>query len=240
MEELGNIFGAMGDLARDAWRWVSAWQAPSRGELLTSIREIGPVQAAVMLVGGLIYLLQGWRVFKFLVVINAALAGMVLGSIVGGRYGGEEWSVYGALIGGAVLAILCWPLLRVALTLMGALAGGAAGMGVWAYAAHWHPSIGPYAWVGGLVGALLLGVLAFFLFRLVVIVITSLQGSAMTVGGILSLVLLSSQIRRPLLGELEYNPHLLPILLAVPAIIGIAVQMRTTPIKKTKPAAKSE
>jgi len=216
---------------------MANWQPPSRGELVQDIQSLGPVQAAVMLAGGLIYLLQGWRVFKFLVIINGAVAGVLIGSALGALQS-DDWSLYGALIGGVVLAVLCWPLMRLAIGLTGALVGGVAGLGVWHYVAHWQPSIEPYAWAGGLAGALLLGVLAFFLFRMIIVVITSVQGSAMTVGAILALALLITQLRKPLLTELTHNPHLFPALIAVPAVIGIIVQLRSaTTTNKIPPAA---
>jgi len=229
MDELWNTLGGT---AREAWTWLANWQPPSREEVVRDIRSLSPVQAAVMLAGGLIYLLQGWRVFRFLVVINGAIAGVLIGSVLGGMQS-SEWSLYGALIGGVVLAALCWPMMRLAVALTGAMAGGVVGLGLWKYVAHWQPSIEPHAWAGGIIGALLLGVLAFFLFRMIIVVITSVQGSAMTVGAILALTLLIEQLRKPLLNELTRNPHLLPALLAVPALIGILVQLRTAPKKNT-------
>lgn len=235
MSMLTPVWEAVGGAAQSAWQWLTSLEVPPREEVVKRITELSPTHAAVMLVAGLIYLLQGWRVFKFLVVVNAAIAGMLIGSIVGATQS-QAWSLYGMLIGGGVLALLCWPLMRLAIALTGALAGGAAGLGVWDYVAGWHPTIEPYTWVGGVGGALILGVLAFCLFRLVVIVITALQGSALTVGGILALALMEPHIRKPLQNALENNEHLLPALLAVPAFIGIIAQTVFAPKKTSVPS----
>ena len=58
------------------------------------------------------------------------------------------------IAGALLLGVLSWPLMKVTVSLMGALVGGMAGMLLWGYlfTVAGQPQLAPYAWTGGLLG----------------------------------------------------------------------------------------
>ena len=215
---------------------------PSPHEILEHLQTMGVWQGALLLAVGLVYLLQGWKVFKVLVIVNTAALGVYAGSFLGSLHS-SAGSLYGAIAGGILLAVLAWPLMKFAISLMGGLAGGFAGYQLWRYVATvWQPEYLKYSWVGAIVAAVLLGVLAFFIFRTVVMLFTSFQGSMITVSGILAIVFQHPLLLDKLVKPLETSPHLLPILILVPALIGFIVQAVgwRQMDKKPRPAAQPQ
>lgn len=225
------------EASTDLWTRLGNYQVPSSQEIVNAVQSLEPWQAALLIGMGLVYLLQGWKIFKILVIVNAAVLGAMAGSMIGALQD-QQWSLYGAIIGAAALAILAWPLMKFAISLMGALAGGFAGFSLWRYVSTVtsHTDLTQYSWVGGLIGLVLLGALAFLLFHLVVILFTSLQGSMLVVAGIVSLVLRYPPLHKNLYDSLVNDPHLLPALVAIPAAIGLIAQAAGWGKNRKKPA----
>jgi hypothetical protein len=102
-----------------------------------------------------------------------------------------------------------------------------------------RPGLAENAWAGALVGLILLGMLAFALFKLAVVVLTSIQGATMTVTGLLTLLMkhrgLSANLEETLLG----NVHLIPLLILVPSAIGFIVQESAVAKKAAKKRRRS-
>ena len=210
---------------------LKSFQMPSQQEYIAYLagleHRFETSLALIVLFGcGLVYLLQGWKIFKILVVINAAILGVLVGSQFGQTLKGANSPLFCGIAGGLLLAVLAMPAMKFAISIMGALAGGALGYGLWAYItkALGKEALLEHAWAGALIGLVTLGLLAFVIFRLVVMIFTSLQGSLMTVTGALGLLLMSSALRDNLQTSLETNVHVLPVLVGVPAIIGFAFQ----------------
>ena len=63
---------------------------------------------------------------------------------------------------------------------------------------------------------------------------TSLQGSAMAVSAVLCMLLRYEQFRPDVEDSLANNIHMLPLLIAVPAIIAVVVQEATVTRKAKK------
>ena len=198
----------------------------SPAEYVQVLGQTEPLMAAVMLVGGMLLLLAGWRVFRLWVVLNALVVGALLGDALGGRLGQHDYRVLFALGGAVLTAALAWPLMRYAISMLGGLAGGALGYGIWrsVCAAAGRTDWLPYDWIGAVAGLVVLGVLAFFIFRFVIIVSTSLQGAVLVVTGILAIVIRFDWARLRLEELLIQSPHLLPFLISLPALIGLVCQ----------------
>jgi hypothetical protein len=182
---------------------------------------------AILLFGcGLVYLVHGWKVFKVLVVVNAAMFGGLLGNRFGQVLSGPNMPLFGTLAGGLLCAVLAWPLMKTAVSVMGAMVGGFLGFSMWTYAASAanRPALCEYAWAGGLIGLITLGLLAFVVFQLVVMTFTSIQGSLMTVSGLIAILMCLGPLRTKLHSSLVANRHLLLLLIGVPAVIGFAFQ----------------
>jgi hypothetical protein len=215
---------------------LESFQIPSQQELLSSLAALEPVYACLLLAGGLACLVHGWKLFKVVVVVNAAIIGVLLGRWLAGAIGDDpNTPMFTAIGGGLLLAGLAWPFMKSAVGLMGALAGGALGLGLWHYAAGAaaKPDLAEHAWAGGLIGLVSLGLLAFVIFRFVVITTTSFQGAAMTVCGLIALLLKYQRVAEPMRTSLQDNVYLMPLVVAVPAIVGFTAQQAAV-MKKAK------
>lgn len=218
---------------------------PPRSEVLDHLQNLPAWEGAVLLLAGLIYMIWGWKIFKILVTANLAVAGFFLGQMVTTLIlsaqqhppASTNWPIWGGLIGAAVLAILAWPLMKFAVSLMGAVAGALGGSHLWLYLAQtYKPEWAQYSWVGGLIGLLLLGVLAFVIFRAIIMLFTSLQGAALAVAGAICLLLHIEAWHDPVRAKLLHSHHLLPLLIIIPAAVGFIYQAFSLTRTKKKPA----
>ena len=188
--------------------------------------DYGIILAMVLFACGLVYMLQGWKIFKILVVANAAVLGGLIGAHVGTFLRGQNTCLYTGIGGALLLAVLAGPLMRYAVSLMGGLAGSFLGYGLWHYVIETvgADDLARYAWVGALIGLITLGLLAFVILKAVVTILTSIQGGMMTVAGILTIVLKYPAVRESLEMPLRQNRHLAALLVGIPAVIGVAFQ----------------
>jgi len=200
-----------------------------------SMADFGAIMAMVLFACGLVYMLQGWKVFKILVIANAAVLGVMVGAHVGSMLRGTHTWLYTSVGGGILLAVLAGPLMNYAVSLMGGLAGSFLGYSLWGYVAETvgRPEMLQYSWVGALIGLITLGLLAFVILQTVVTVVTAVQGSLMTASGIVALLMKYQPLRDSLEMPLRQNTHLAALLVGVPALIGIAFQS-TAAAKKAK------
>jgi hypothetical protein len=179
------------------------------------------LQAFIAISFGAVYLLYGWRIFKALTVISFALLGVYAGMWVGGQF---DKVLLGSVIGSILLAILSVPLIRWAVSILGAVAGGTLTAGLW-YACQLPEQ---YIWAGGLVGVVAGGMISFIVFKIAVMLFTSLGGGVLIITGLLSLLHQYESIQDPPtenIKELFYGQSwFVPVLLLISAAIGIIVQ----------------
>jgi len=215
---------------------LASLDIPSQEQFVRTLTQLNVLQSILLLAVGLLCLLQGWKVFKIIVIVNAAVLGTILGSHLGGLLRGENMPIFGGIGGALLFGVLAWPLMKYAVSIMGGLAGSLLGYGVWHYVANalGKPGLVQYSWAGALIGLITLGLLAFIVFRLVVTVFTAFQGSVLTVSGLLALLLMYQPITEKLERALIDNTHLVPLLIAVPAVIGFAFQETSSRKKRKK------
>ena len=212
---------------------------PTPHEYLAQMQFLNPFVAILVLGAGLVILLQGWRIFRVWVIVTAGMVGVVAGDWIGSHVLQDPYYRLGApIVGGLLLAALAWPLMKHALGLIGGLTGGFLGYSLVRYlsAAMNRPDWAQYGWLGAIGGAVVLGALAYFLFRLVVIISSSLQGAVMVVSGIVALLLKYPPVCDRLKETLEGSPHILMAVMAVPAVIGILFQFFWTAPHRPAPA----
>jgi hypothetical protein len=185
------------------------------------IASLGYVQAALFIAVGLVYLLCGYKVFRVLVVVNAAVLGAWMGHWIGVTWQLGWWP---PLAGAAVLAIAAWPLLRVAVCLTGGSAGALLGVLV-AGSFTLDPT---QTAVAALAGGLVLGLLSFVIFKLTVIGSTALLGSLMTVLGVTAVCAQFEELAKAVHQALHAYLWALPVMVIVPAIIGLVYQISRT------------
>jgi len=107
------------------WNSTIPIQWPHQGDLLSWCQQMTPGVATVLIMAGIVYLLFGFRIFKAIVLLNAAVLGGCLGAKVPMEH--QETSIAVALICAVFAAAIAWPTMKYAVALMGGLFGAALG-----------------------------------------------------------------------------------------------------------------
>ena len=214
---------------------ILSFEMPTQVDWVNWLPTLHGAVAVLVFLCGIACLVQGWKVFKSIVVVNAGIMGGYLGYLFGELVRGGNMTVLCTVAFTALFAVLAWPAMKLAVSIMGAMAGAFLGYGVWMYVAKMthNPSMVTYSWVGGLLGFVTMGLMAFVVFKLVVTIFTSVQGSLMMVSGALAILMKIDPIHDKLQGPLMNNVHMVVMLVAVPAVIGFSFQYAAI-AKKTK------
>ncbi len=179
------------------------------------------LQALMAVSFGAVYMLYGWRIFKVLAVVCFGMLGLFGGMQVGEMLGSVLW---GGIIGLVVLAVLSVPLMRWAVSILGAVAGGIITGGIW-FACGLPEQ---YIWAGVIVGIIAGGMISFIVFKISVMLFTSLSGSVLVLVGLLALLHLYEQNQAEATDYVNslVNGHnwFLPVLLIFTTAIGMVVQ----------------
>jgi len=196
-------------------------------QLSEILQPMSLVWATVFLVAGLTTLLGGYKYYKWVTVVLA----MTLGGIVGYQLGDKIGAAYiVAACLAMLLAVTCFPLMKYAVAVMGGLAGAFLGANIWVAIAKLMfegpqaESFADNAWVGALVGLIVLGMLAFILFKLTIVLFTSVSGSTIAVIGGLALLFQIPDWRVRIVDSIAVHPIVIPLLIVVPAVVGLLVQ----------------
>jgi hypothetical protein len=235
------MFLAQATTRTNASNFLDRLEIPTQAEYIDYVSSAGLLTGAVLLACGLVYLLQGWKTIKALIVINAAVIGAFAGAHLGNMLQGANAPLYCGIAGAVLLGALALPTIKYALSVMGGLAGAVLGYVTMQYLADAvnRPALAENAWAGALIGLILLGLLAFALFRLAVVVLTSIQGATMTVTGLLALLMKHRALAANLEDSLLSNVHLIPLLILVPSAIGFIVQESAIAKKAAKKRKRS-
>ncbi|MBM4103214.1 MAG: hypothetical protein FJ263_04070 [Planctomycetes bacterium] len=198
-------------------------------EQITSLTWL---QAVIGISFGMVYLLYGWRIFRIMVVICFAFAGMYAGMLVGQRLGGQGSELWGGVIGVCAAAAVSMSLIKWGVSVLGAAAGGIVTGGLW-YAFGLPEQ---YIWAGAVIGIVAGGLMSFILLKISVMLFTSLGGSVIL--GISFLALLyqyQTKVMNPPSGNIHEmmfgKTWFLPLIIIVPTMIGMVVQNKL--IKKS-------
>jgi hypothetical protein len=183
-----------------------------------------PLQAVLAISFGIIPLMYGWRIYKVLTVIGLGLLGLYIGMWVGAQF---EKVLLGSVIGAALLIVLALPLMRWAVSVLGAVAGGVIAASIW------HACTLPqqFVWAGALVGVVAGGMISFVVFKLSVMLFTSFAGASLIlIGGFSLIYRYETFVQDPPtthLNQLYYGNHwFLPVLLIGFTLLGIVLQFR--------------
>jgi hypothetical protein len=195
---------------------------PAQGDMLSWAQNMGPAMAALLVVAGIIYLAFGVYFYRGLVTLNAALAGVYLGGLLGAKFGN---SLAGAMVGGCAAAAIVWPGMKYAVAIMGGIFGMLLGASLWR-SMNLEPN---YAWAGGMMGLIFFGMLSFILFRGSIMMYFSLQGSVMLVFGILGMIYKYQGVAQDVTRHLSVKPFILPLCIFVPTVVGLIYQQTQYP-----------
>jgi len=200
-------------LLRDLWQILLI---PPRGAYLL----VCPAEAAILFIPiGLVFLLFGFRLYKWLVMVVYAGIGSIVGLAVAAYLG---WSALLVMMAGSiVLGLLAWPLHRIGWGLLGGvLLGGLAALLVRGRTENVVLIVGAavIAFAAGLV-------LAMMLLRPLITGITSLIGAGLLVQGAVALaMLIKPSVGGPIASFLEARWYALAAVVGVLAILGFALQ----------------
>ncbi|MBA7614814.1 hypothetical protein ES703_22087 [subsurface metagenome] len=194
----------------------------------TQITSLGWLEALTFISFGAVCLVYGWRVFKMLVVISFGLLGLLLGITVSDKVSGGDSQILGGLIGLGLMAALSVPLMRWAVSILGAVAGGILTSGIW-YACGLTEK---YIWAGALIGIVAGGMISFIIFKVAVILFSSLGGSGLMATGILALLYLYPQTKEKVEELIFTQKWFLPTMLMAPTLVGVILQNKF--VKRSK------
>lgn len=195
--------------------------------LVGVVEQMSIVWAVVFLIAGLVCLLNGFKLYKWVTVVLALCIGVFAGYAMGKRIDAEY--IVAACLGG-LLAVGAWPLIKYAVAILGGLVGAFVGANAWAACADLagpahRATIAQTYWVGALVGLIVFGMLAFILFKLTVMFFTSISGATVALIGALGLVLQVPQWRAEITAwSTNASAVVFPMLVLVPALIGLILQ----------------
>jgi len=183
------------------------------------ITSLNSLEALTFIAFGAVCLLYGWRVFKILVTISFGLIGLVVGLqinklLVGGN------GIWLGIIFMAIFACLSVPLMRWAVCILGAVAGGILTGSIW-YACCLPEK---YIWAGALIGLIAGGMISFIVFKVSVMLFSSLGGSALMVVGVLAILYLYADTGKQLEELVFTKKWFLPVALYIPTAVGIILQ----------------
>ena len=184
------------------------------------ITTLDKVEAVTFISFGVVCLMYGWRVFKILVVICFALLGIFLGVAVTNKIVGLNNQLLGGLVGMGLLGILSIPLMRWAVSALGAAAGGILTSSIW-YACGLPER---YILAGALIGMVGGGMISFIIFKVAVILFSSLSGACLIVVGSLAILYMHPATSVRLEEVLFTKKWFLPTLLMAPTLIGLVLQ----------------
>ena len=185
------------------------------------VTSLGLVEALTFISFGVVCMFYGWRVFKILVTICFGLIGLIVG-VQANKYLVEGNVVWLSLLCVILFAALSIPLMKYGVSLLGAVAGAIITSGLWL-------GLGlpqNYIWAGGLVGLVAGFLVSFVIFKVAVILFTSLGGSGLTVVGTLAILYKYMNSPDRLEAAVFEYKWLMPTMFVVPMFIGMALQYK--------------
>ncbi|MHC4192994.1 MAG: TM7S3/TM198-like domain-containing protein [Planctomycetota bacterium] len=190
-------------------------------KILEQITSLGLIEALTFISFGVVCLFYGWRVFKILVVISFTLFGLFLGVYANHKLVGGD-SFWLGIISMILFAVLSVPLMRWGVSILGAAAGGILTGGAW-YAFRLPEQ---YVWAGAIAGMIAGGMISFIIFKIAIMLFSSLGGSALVVVGVLAVIHDYMPTSVDIEDLIRNHKWFLPVAILVPMAIGIYWQNR--------------
>ena len=154
----------------------------------SQIETMTLTQAIMLVCFGVVYLVNGWRIFSVLTVVTSGLLGVLLGVKVGAMMHIDFWP---PIVGFFVMALLAIPFIHLAIGIFGGVCISVIAGSVW-HAMHLPDG---YLWIIMAVALVVGLIVSLKLFRLSVTIFTSYFGAVMMGLGMLYLALYIMQAR---------------------------------------------
>lgn len=195
--------------------------------------------AAVVFVVGLVLLAFGFRLYRLLVIVAYAAAGLALGTVAGAHLGVNV--LISQIVGAVVLGALAWPLHRLGWALVG---GVVTALVLAPLARMLGVEHGTALFVIGAAAFLAGAILTGWLLRPLIVVITSLAGAMLLVEATVCLLSHWPAAGRPVLSIVDARPYVVLIVWGVLAVAGMFIQAQDagkgSPRKPARPAEAAE
>lgn len=222
-----HSFFVLAEHTRTYHEWLShPSYLPTYADVMTWCHEMDPGSAALLLILGVVFLLFGFTIYRALIALTAAILGAYLGFGLTEKM--QNMSLIGLSVGAVVFGAVAWVWTNWIAAVIGAIIGGLLGSAIWQMAGL-NPA---FAWSGALTGAVFLGLLCFILFRVSVIIYTSLQGAVMLAFGVLGMAYRYDAAGRFADERMNAWPMLLPATVLVLMLCGIGYQYMKAPAGK--------
>jgi hypothetical protein len=186
--------------------------------LLEHLADLPVFGATVVVAVGALCVVNGYKWHKWVVIVLAFMLGVTIGHILS-REMGKSVIVAGAV--GVLFACIATPMLRWTVAVFGGLTGAFLGANAWTLT---NASPQDAQWAGACMGFIALALLSFVVFRLVVVLFTSIGGGAMVVLGGITLLMQVPSWQSAIRDSLTANQHLIPLLVTVAAAVGFVIQ----------------
>ncbi|MGD0786186.1 MAG: hypothetical protein ABR969_10285 [Sedimentisphaerales bacterium] len=174
-----NTFFVLAETTRSAHQ-----QIISMDMFWEQVVKLGWLQALIAVSFGAVYLIYGWRIFKVLAVVSFGMGGLFIGMELGRRMGtGPTAVMWGGVAGLIIMAVLSIPLMHWAVSILGAAAGGIITSCIWYALGLPHQ----YILAGAVIGIVAGGMISFIVFKISVMLFTSLGGAVLIITGLLAL-----------------------------------------------------
>jgi hypothetical protein len=191
-------------------------------ELLDRLTEMPAVFGVIVMLVGIVCILQGYRWHRWIVVVLALMLGLAVGELVSDQVGRS--SVV-AIAMGLLFAAVASPMLRFTVAIFAGLAGAFLGANLWSILQGTEAG---EPWPGAAMGFILLALSSFLIFRISIILFTSLGGAAMfVIGGIASLLHIEA-VQAAVREHLAQHQLIVPLLVGVTAVLGFVLQENWT------------
>jgi len=187
-------------------------------ELLDVLSQLPLIGASVIVIVGALCVLNGYRWHKWVIMVLAFLMGLGLGHLLSEKVGN---AAIVAVSLGLLCAIISTPMLKVTVAVFAGLTGAFIGANVWSAVGGTPPDT---EWAGAAMGFIILAMSSLILFRLVIVLFTSVGGAAMVVLGGITLLLHVPAWETAVREVLTGNQMLIPLLLCVAAVAGFVLQ----------------
>lgn len=187
-------------------------------ELLDKLSELPFIGASVIVTVGVLCVFNGYRWHRWVVALLAFGCGLGLGYRLSEQF---EKSVIVAASVGCLCAIIATPLLRITVAVFGGMTGAFIGANTWT-AIEAAPQ--DVHWAGAVIGFIIVAMASLVMFRLVVVLFTSVGGAAMVVLGGITLMLHVPSWETAVRDNLVNNQPVIPLLMLLAAVSGFVIQ----------------
>ena len=186
-------------------------------EMLDGLSNMPFLMGSILVATGILCVFNGYRWHKWVVGILAFMCGMRIGDMLAEQFGRSDIV---AVALGCLAAIVATPMMKIAVALFSGLTGAFIGANIWT-AVNTQADL---HWAGAAMGFIALAMASILLFRIVIVLFTSVGGAAMVVFGGLGLMLHVENWAPAIRNSVQDHELMIPLLVMVAAAAGFVLQ----------------